>query len=958
MGRTAKFTFPIPGRKQKQPAPSPSATVSAPLTKAQKILGTAELNVDSPILSKDHARFWETRSNSGISISISETTAGFTNDTVLGRLDEGEVIHGVGGRHARWEDESAIIPRGRNATTSRADTVTDASSVRRQRSSSTINTYYDKSKVPLSISQQTASSAIAKGPPAKASALLDMDGSYNVDRKPPKKKPSRLDLSHLLPKNMSARHLAPLDVAQKNHVLGPDLMTRSPSVMSVSPDIASPAQQPSHRKPRKKLTLETLRDHWLESTTNPEPPKMRTASSVNELHNLYEHYEQRSFEDMRGKKPAAANTGAGSPRYGSSPVSAQGGRDFLSPYSNTAPRTVLASRDGSDSQVSGAETPTTSLMTPSSLNSRPADSASVSSRHTRTSKASKRTDNSMTDFDLRQNSVLSLSSDEDDYDDRTDTSLLSASKRLSSSQPSPTSPNLSCFPQPPSPQVIDANSRTLPLRRAGPALPDSRTQFVPLENPARNTEVAPPKIAARRSSLFASSGGTQKATTSRFSLASTATARSATPGPTASSARSDNTAQEFRPIALIPAQNFRHQSNSQQQSAHRRGTRLSTASDQSTSLSPTSMDFYLQSQHNSVAFDSGSVRSGMSIGTTGGASFRSSVSSSVAGDDASGRFIAVTRQEEMLLAALRNKRARMRDEIIAEFEEGHGDPTGAEDGSLHHPPPQHRYEERTLQTIQSAPPPTKQQLRSWSNRSSGRQTSRNSSLSTVRLASLPEQPYGESQQLRPPPSTTLAPAPRKTSGNISDKPSHKKEQVLLRIEHPVGKIGATDLPEPSPDLDDFSDLYYLGGDVASPGITSDTGSLTFSGSGSARSPTSSHLREADLFPAVPTGRSNKSAYSSGGGKNATLPKLSLQTRQGGRVRVVDDVHVRILGEGGSSSSGGAPDENDMDIPRPDSPISPAADLPLPSSQLPRKKQVRLSAVGYRPMEAGLWGDDG
>ena len=36
------------------------------------------------------------------------------------------------------------------------------------------------------------------------------------------------------------------------------------------------------------------------------------------------------------------------------------------------------------------------------------------------------------------------------------------------------------------------------------------------------------------------------------------------------------------------------------------------------------------------------------------------------------RFMAVTKQEEMLLAALRNKRARMRENIIAELEEGRG----------------------------------------------------------------------------------------------------------------------------------------------------------------------------------------------------------------------------------------------------------------------------------------------
>ena len=92
----------------------------------------------------------------------------------------------------------------------------------------------------------------------------------------------------------------------------------------------------------------------------------------------------------------------------------------------------------------------------------------------------------------------------------------------------------------------------------------------------------------------------------------------------------------------------------------------------------------------------------------------------------------------------------------------------------------------------------------------------------------------------------------------------------------------------------------------------------------------------------------------------TLPKSRFNPAQP-HSRSMADVHVRIRGDGsGSSSGGGGPDELDTDIPRPDSPISPVADLPLRTSQqpLPKKKQVRLSAVGYRPMEAGLWGDDG
>jgi hypothetical protein len=161
-------------------------------------------------------------------------------------------------------------------------------------------------------------------------------------------------------------------------------------------------------------------------------------------------------------------------------------------------------------------------------------------------------------------------------------------------------------------------------------------------------------------------------------------------------------------------------------------------------------------------------------------------------------------------------------------------------------------------------------------------------------------------------------------------------------------MDAIDLREPSPDLDDFGDFDYLAGDIAVHGATSDARSGSFSGTGSAsssgKSRTPSQLRMTDLFPAVPKGHNS--------GKNI-LPKL--ESRFNPQRLNVEDVHVRIL-EDGTDASSSTPDEND--IPRPDSPISPAADLPLPTSQLPRKKQVRLSAVGYRSVEAGLWGDDG
>jgi hypothetical protein len=222
-------------------------------------------------------------------------------------------------------------------------------------------------------------------------------------------------------------------------------------------------------------------------------------------------------------------------------------------------------------------------------------------------------------------------------------------------------------------------------------------------------------------------------------------------------------------------------------------------------------------------------------------------------------------------------------------------------------------------------------------------------MSTVRLAPLHEQPFGEQQQqqpLQPPP---VAPSLRKKSSNLSAKSSRKEEQVPLYADHRVPKRDALAMPEPSPDLDDFSDFDYLGSGIAA--ATAAT-SASDTGSSSIKSQTSSsQLREADLFPAVPVHRHHKT----GNTTLVTLPRSRFnptqqQGRRGGEVE-----HVRA--DGGNFSN--ASNDNDAeDIPRPDSPISPVADFPSSPSQLPKKKQVRLSAVGYRPMEAGLWGDDG
>lgn len=134
---------------------------------------------------------------SGISVCVSETTCSYS-DATLGLLDNSEDEEAdqvpelrptqSDGRR-EWEQESDIIPPilrrpSGDSLAKEVGSVSDASSLRRKRmSSASILSYYDKSKMPLSISQQTSSSAMAKGLPSKANVLLDLGNTSPVSKK-------------------------------------------------------------------------------------------------------------------------------------------------------------------------------------------------------------------------------------------------------------------------------------------------------------------------------------------------------------------------------------------------------------------------------------------------------------------------------------------------------------------------------------------------------------------------------------------------------------------------------------------------------------------------------------------------------------------------------------------------------------------------------------------------------
>ncbi|KAL2260082.1 hypothetical protein VTK26DRAFT_6021 [Humicola hyalothermophila] len=672
MGQSSKFSFSLPGRKQKtqKQHPAPPPPISAPLTKVQKILGTAGINTDSTGVPVDSIRLWEAQSNPGNSVPTPDSGSG---EADYGTTTDHGWAHSNTQREGPWEDESAIIPsvlnRPGNAVAGSATpgAVTDASSLRRRQSSSTITSYYDKSKLPLSISQQTSNSAMAKGLPSKAHALLDIDGEFNNNKPPPqlkkpRKKPSRLDITSLLPLHRSQK--SDRSEFQKVQVLGPDLLTIPPSSSSASPaPTPPPISQRVDRKLGHKLTRESLRSR--PDSSNRPGSGGRQAQKANVVsHDLYSDDEQKvfanptgqDFQEGPGRRPDMLPDGQVL-GYRHSTASSNSGRGFLSPF---PPTTSRAGHPSKQLQPAGNHTEAklaASGVPPSPGSVTPADCASVSSRHTRTSKASKRTDRSLTDIDLLQNSVLALSSDsEDDYESSSKDSL--AVPTFSDGRTSPASPRSAMSRRN---SADPSDNRGKSVKRASFA---TSPQFIP--NSQTPGAIAAPKIGPRSSSLAGKSTAKRPQALademSRLSIGTASTGPTAVQEPTQSPG-SQHTRASKKGSKQPSDTQFDFPAPPVQRVS--RPTSVSRAAEQTPS--PSSLDIFLQTQLSPGTHDNRSNHNGTSPGSPIVEGRRGSATSSIH-DGSSGRFMAVTRQEEMLLAALRMKRARMREDIIAEFE--------------------------------------------------------------------------------------------------------------------------------------------------------------------------------------------------------------------------------------------------------------------------------------------------
>lgn len=954
MGGTSKFKFPMPHRRSRQPTLEVQ-TISSPMTnKAHKLLGSAELNIDpSPTSSiHDPSRLWETRSAasgvSGISVTISETTATATaTGTVtrtrspLSTLDEGTVAPNSRSPVKQWDQESDIIPKGLGFNGSSAgrtqnmDTITDASSVRRRRSSSTIASFYDKTKLPLSISQQTSSSAMAKGPPNKALEVLDMDHPRPAPSPPnlERKKPAKLDMSHLLPTPAAPSRNPLTRLARKRSmVLGPDMLTRTPSVVSTSPAVSPLEAEPKlEKKPRRKLTRESLRSlrslgtrHSTISTEESETASLqKRVTDAGTLNQLYQHYENTSFRDTmtpdgadfegesplgeevieRGSRAGSQHNSRHSSISSANPIKMRYYVSSSSPAVSRHPFLPNSTFDAISEMPLSASNP--------ALASPPTDYAgSVSSRHTRTSKASKWTDQSFTDFDPNSISVLSLSSDsEDEYPEPPRTAMSAPSI---ASMESTSSPPESRRPSNTSQESVRKQLRS----KFRPSL-NPQGHFLAIPEDMKTAGTAQPAISPRTSSLAsalasaAATNGPQPSATpsitttassarslSRLSQVSTSTcessmSQSSRPRPSVAARQTP----EVRHVAMlqsraVPTGHRHHEPIIVDERPHATPKKHNPAriSQPTPPISPSSVDFASRTQDNPTTRKEGPV---LTLNGTGEAE-----------DE---RFMAVTKQEELLLAAMRARRALMHESNKgAEFK-------GLDRGRVKDKTASKKESLSSIKTVKAGrlqPPPTKP-LPPTKPRPSD--TTSNDNAITMLF---PNPPSGRS-------------SPTIRADGTSGAESRKQENVPMRLDRATSPVRPLEKAEPISELSDFMRFeseQFPAPPVSRPshsrGSAAETKGMN-SRTTSVRQP-STPRRDSDFMPSAARASSAQG-----------YRKPEMLSRSASRVDLME---------------------------RPESSSSFYESEPEPQPPH-RMKAVRISAVGFGAVvpqlpEIGQWGDDG
>lgn len=398
MGRTSTFLFPIPGRNRKvaqEPVRSDQRSIDPNSSKAQQFLGVGhDLNIDAPYHRNDNA--WRAASrlelldDYGHTLSqinhvdrertSSHTQATFSNVSGL----RGKASSTLLGKQYAGDGTA----RGSNASRS----------VQHEPSDSTLRSYYDKSTLPLAISQQTSASsvrdqALRKGIPP---VIHPRHVPIQIDNQRYERAVDRYAAS------MKGAYLASEEVTQsKKKSRGVDFSrlwsraSRSNSRHNKPEDDFMSREARAERNRLSKLSSQTdnvyLESPIIQPGNYDRPPP--TVSRTNSNH----------IADTRHQSPKST-------------MSIKSQPEITRGWDGQKIVTVQRNRIRSSQPMSAPpEEPIPPMPTEAQIRQM---RTRFGTWDTKSTTSSRRTSNSiLSDFDLRQKSVLSLSSDEDSDDD-------------------------------------------------------------------------------------------------------------------------------------------------------------------------------------------------------------------------------------------------------------------------------------------------------------------------------------------------------------------------------------------------------------------------------------------------------------------------------------------------------------------------------------------------------------
>lgn len=850
------------GFSKSRKKPPAQLALSEPMSKAHKILGSTPLNIDSPKLWDDGSSSFSAGTVSTVPSHLG-TEDGISDHEVAIARSDGD-----------WVSEFGLLPTVvESASLDDLDSLSRTDPVgllRKSQSSSTIKSRYDQS-THLAIAQQTASFANAKGLSTTSQPLTIVDDIPGTAHRT-KKKPPKLDL---IPNRRLSRKSSTPQLYTDCAIVGaPDSSLKSPSLFS----LLTPTTD-HHREARriqKRLTKDRPPPPIIES---PRPKTSETASShvtgssSRGVPSLYDHYEQMMDRQLALDEAAYEQANEESDA-----------RDVVSRDSEISHSTHTTSQE--------SWSPRQTQATPSSP-------------HRTSTRASKHSDS----VNLQQSSILMLSESESDGDDTPQ--QVSFSRQSVSAPVQPASARSSAqqyhrssrasHSSRPSKSILDhSGGRSSRASKRASFAPANTYISIPNNGTTSEDNGIVSNHGSRANTPFDSRAGTPSY---RASLISNYSVQST--GEWIHEAKAVQLLPARRPSRVViddDANNGSHSSQSVRNGARANSDASSDDETTSSSLSQTSVEFFLRSAH-----------------------------SSVDGSGVHGRIMAVSREEEQLLESLRYKQKEAQERAAAadalssdgRMENASTAKSVASDADSI------QDQASTYEFEFPAPPSAKRDSFGVPNRRSlSMRVRASASVDKSQFATINEEEdaTNESQRRN---SSASSPQRQQPLKGILKKSTNSLPAQDSILEHMEGEDAESE-------LDDFSEFDYLAPQTFEPQtFVADASPKPTSGF-SPKSPDDMEFLPCTRYgEPVADGTKFRSTRES---LNAGTPETSTNT---------------------SSSAACDSTDEPAGVPRPDSPISPDAFPSVPQVRTTLSSIARLSAVG--PVRGsgtpGWWGDE-